>query len=133
MIKALTGKDIPESQLRDEMKQIMNKPNHDFNKSGIKPTYAVRLLKMHGVDSYVKRGVAASDLGKLSAKGKPIMVGFKNPYHRVILDSVGKDSKGNSVYYVRDPSPEYRGKVRNMTEADFGSSYNDTTIIIIPR
>ena len=45
MIKMLAGKDISEEKLRIEMKEIMKKPKHDFNKDGINPAHAKTLLK----------------------------------------------------------------------------------------
>ncbi|MCK4857939.1 MAG: C39 family peptidase [candidate division Zixibacteria bacterium] len=133
MIAMLTGKDVKESTLRDEMKTIMKKPNHDFNKNGINPKHAVTLLKNHGVDTEIKKNQSNKDLENLTAKGKPVLIGFKNPGHRVMLDSVTTNKDGSKTYNVRDPDPAYKGKPRNMSEADFNKKYNKNAIVVAPK
>ncbi|MCP4711970.1 MAG: hypothetical protein GY869_25395, partial [Planctomycetes bacterium] len=106
MIKQQTGKDIPEKQLRDEMREIMGNPNHDFNKNGINPMHASELLKNHGVDNEVKINQSSSDLENLTSGGKPALVGF--PGHRVMLNSVTTDKNGNKTFHVADPASAYK-------------------------
>lgn len=132
MIKRLTGKDIPEEQLREEMKEIMGDPDHDFEKDGINPIHAQELLEKHGVDTSSEKGVKSEDLGELTKGGKPVLIGFKNPGHRVSLDGVGTDENGNKVYYVSDPDPAYNGEPRVMSQEEFDEKYNDKAIVIVP-
>ena len=56
---------------------------------------------------------------------RSVMVGFRNPGHRVILQSV---SGGN--YHVLDPAGVYNGNVRVMSEVDFVSRYNQRAVVI---
>ena len=133
IIKILTDKDVSEEDLRNETRDIMNKPDHDFDKNGINPAHAQTLLKNHGIETERKRNVAAEDLGTYTGKGKPIMIGFKNPGHRVILHSVTTDDNGKKTYMVRDPAPKYNGEMRKMSESDFKKKYNNQAIIIVPK
>ena len=132
MIEQKTGKDIPESELRDQMKAIMNKPDHDFEKDGINPVHAQALLKKHGVESELKTGLSLNDLEAETLK-TPVMVGFKNPGHRVILDSVGRNAAGEAVFNVHDPAPSFSGKPRAMSESEFSKKYNDKAVVIVPK
>jgi uncharacterized protein YvpB len=135
IIKELTGKDVPESQLRNEMNTILNEPDHDWDKNPIDPANAIKLLDKHGVKAKKLPGnsVSNDDLATLTSKGKPVMIGFKNPGHRVVLDSVTTDEDGNKVYNVRDPARAYDGKMRNMTEDEFNKKRNPTAIVIVPE
>ena len=133
MINRLKGKDIKEKTLRDEMRKIMKKPDHDFDKNGINPNHAVTLLKNNGIDAETKKGVKPEDLDDLVKPNKPVMIGFKKPGHRVILDGVGTDKEGNTVYYVSYPASSHKGKPRVMTESEFEKRYNDKAIVIIPK
>ncbi len=133
MIYWLTGKNIPESQLRDEMRDIMNKPDHDFNKNGINPAYVPQLLKKHGVETETKKNVSNQDLETLTSGGKPVLIGFKNPGHRVMLDSVTENQDGSKTYNVRDPAPSYKGQTRRMTEEQFNAKYNKNAIVVVPK
>lgn len=132
VIAQKTGRDIPESTLRQELRSIMGKPNHDFEKDGINPAYAQELLKRNGVDSELKTGLSLTDLDVETQK-TPIMVGFRNPGHRVILNSVKTDTQGNKLFIVDDPAPTYGGTPRVMTEAEFSSKYNTNAVVIIPK
>lgn len=135
VIKQLTGNDVPESTLRDEMNTIMGEPDHDWDKSGTDPVNAVKLLNDNGVKAKGVPGnsVSNDDLAKLTSNGKPVMVGFKNPGHRVVLDSVATDENGKKIYNVKDPDPAYGGKVRNMTEDEFNDKRNPAALVIVPE
>jgi uncharacterized Zn-binding protein involved in type VI secretion len=129
LILMLTGEDIPEAQLRDEMRKIMNSPAHDFNISGINPAFAAILLSNHGVPNSTEIGTSLDRLDQLT-QNNPVLVGF--PGHRVMLDTVITDEDGNRTYVVRDPAPSYDGQPRNMTEEEFNETYNDNAIVIVP-
>ena len=133
MIYRLTGEDIPESDLRDEMREIMNRPNHDFERQGINPIHASELLRRHGVDNRVERNADADRLAELTEDGTPVMVGFRNPGHRVMLDGVSTDADGNRTFTVRDPAPRYGGEPRQMNEQQFNRRYNQNAIVIVPE
>ncbi|MDH5179611.1 MAG: hypothetical protein OEZ39_14680 [Gammaproteobacteria bacterium] len=132
IIEQKTGQNIPESDLRQQMKEIMNNPNHNFETNGINPIYAQELLKQNGVNSTTKSGLTLDELQTHTAE-TPVLIGFKNPGHRVILDSVEVDSSGNKTYVVQDPDPRYQGRPRRMTESEFSNKYNERAIVIIPE
>ncbi len=134
MIKQLTGKDVPESQLRNEMNTIIGEPDHDWDKKGTKPSNAVKLLDSHGVKAKAVAGnkVSNDDLAALTANGKPVMVGFQKPDHRVILDSVTTEKDGKKTYNLRDPANKYKGEMRKMTEEEFIEKRNPKAFIIVP-
>ncbi|MEX2138953.1 MAG: PAAR domain-containing protein [Pirellulales bacterium] len=131
MIMMLTGKDIPESQLRDEMRVIMKDPTHDFNLNGIDPKFAKELLAKHGVKNDSQVVTNNDDLKKLTDAGKPVLVGF--PGHRVMLESVKTDKDGNKTFIVRDPDPASKGEPTEMTEAQFNAKHNKSAIVIVPK
>lgn len=135
VIKQLTGKDVPESKLRGEMNTILGEPNHDWDLNGTDPANAIKLLEKNGVKAKGTPGSSVSndDLATLTSKGKPVMIGFKNPGHRVVLDSVTTDENGKKVYNVRDPDPAYGGKMRNMTEDQFNAKRNPAAVVIVPE
>ena len=132
LIKMLGGKDVEESKLRDEMAKIMGDPKHDFNTTPINPAHATTLLKNHGIETTTQTNVDSKDLGALT-KDKPVMVGFKNPGHRVLLKSVEVDKSGARTYLVVDPAPTYGGTPRKMNQAEFDKKYNPKAIVIIPK
>ena len=134
IIKELTGKDVPESQLRNEMSTIIGDPNHDWQKQGTNPKNAVKLLEQNGVKAKALNGAKVSndDLANLTAK-KPVMIGFQNPGHRVILDSVTVAPDGTKTYNVKDPAGKYKGNVRQMTEAEFNQKRNPKAVVIVPE
>jgi len=133
VIKELTGVDIPESVLRTEIAALMNSPNHDFDRQGINPLYASKLLAAHGVPNEIKANATLAELADLTAKGKPVLIGFKNPGHRVVLDGVSETKDGKKIFLVRDPAPSYRGRRREMTEEEFQKKYNSSAIVIAPK
>ena len=134
IIRQLTGKDVPESQLRDEMNTIIGEPDHDWDKIGTLPSKAVKLLDNHGVKAKIVAGkkVSNDDLAALTAKGKPAMIGFINPAHRVIFDSVTTGEDGEKTFNVRDPDPKYKGEMRKMTEDEFNAKRSPKAPIIVP-
>ncbi len=130
MIQAYTGLNIPESQLRAELREIMGDPNHDFETTPINPQYAVELLERHGLTPEVRRNQTLDQLQNAVSGGKPIMIGF--PGHRVGLAGVEVDSTGNRTFVVMDPAPRYGGQPRRMTESEFAGQYNPNAIVIVP-
>jgi hypothetical protein len=133
MIHALTGENIPEKTLQDEMKGIIGDPNHDFETTGVNPMHAETLLQKHGVKTESHYNVSSDQLPDLVKDGKPALIGFKNPGHRVMLDSVSIDKDGNRTYNVRDPDPAYEGRVREMSQSDFDAKYNTNAIVIVGK
>ena len=129
MIYELTGKNISEETLQNEMKDILGAPNHDFETTGINPAYAETLLQKHGITTQSQSNVSSDDLANL-VKDKPALIGFKSPGHRVLLDSVSTDKDGNKIYNVRDPAPTFSGRTRKMSQADFDAKYNPNSIVI---
>jgi hypothetical protein len=127
MILEETGVDISEADLRQEFRDVMGQPSHDFNKQGINPVYATKVLEAHGVSVSVHTNVDLKTLQAMTVD-RSVMVGFRNPGHRVILQSVSGGS-----YSVLDPASMYHGNVRVMTEADFSSRYNQRAIVISPN
>lgn len=132
MIDIMTGNDIPESQLRDEMRDILGDPDHDFETTPINPRNAEELLENNGVPVTVHNSVPMDDLGDHLHDDNPIMVGFRDPGHRVILHSITQDADGNNVYNVIDPDPAYGGAMREMSSDDFQDRYNPSAIVIVP-
>jgi len=130
LIEHVTGQDNLESNLRDEVRNIMGDPDHDFNVQGINPIHASQLLDNHGVPNTVESNVTNDRLMELT-EDNPVLVGF--PGHRVMLESVSEDINGNRTYNVRDPDPSYGGQPRYMNETDFNSEYNRNAIVIIPN
>ncbi len=133
MIKSKTGKDVSEADLRKQIADAAGDPNHDFNKSGVNPKAASDVLKNNGVDNETKAKQSPEDLDNLTKGGKPVLIGFKNPGHRVMLDGVNTDKDGNKTYLVRDPDPKYNGERREMSQADFDKKYNQDAIVIVPK
>ncbi|WP_244287987.1 PAAR domain-containing protein [Labrenzia sp. 011] len=132
MIRYYTGVDIPESVLRDEMRDIMNSPNHNFETQPINPAFAEQLLENHGVPSTVRTNQSLNDIQNLTAGGDPVMVGFTNPGHRVAVSGVETDAAGNRTFVVMDPAASYNGQPRRMSESDFNNRYNPNAIVIDP-
>ncbi|HEX2091079.1 MAG TPA: PAAR domain-containing protein [Longimicrobiaceae bacterium] len=133
LIHQLTGIDVPEDQLREEMRGIMNLPAHDFNKDPINPLHAVKLLKSHGVETSVERNVSSAGLGALVRDDKPVMIGFKNPGHRVILEKVETAADGARTYIVQDPAKRFGGEPRRMNQSEFDKKYNPSAVVIVPK
>lgn len=129
MIHELTGKNIPEAKLQEEMRELMGKPDHDFETTPINPAYAAQLLEEHGVKTSVQKNIASTDLAD-TLDGKPALIGFKDPGHRVMLEGVKTDADGNNTYLVRDPDPAYGGRTREMTQDEFDAKYNPQAIVI---
>lgn len=128
----LQGKEAPsEADLRDEFRTEIGDPNHDFDTTGTDPTNAAKVLEKHGVKTETTYGNSVPDVESKVADG-PAMVGFKNPGHRVILQSVTTDSDGNKTYNVIDPDPAYKGQPRAMSANDFGNKYNPDAAVIKP-
>ncbi|MCV0424301.1 MAG: PAAR domain-containing protein [Roseibium sp.] len=132
MIRYYTGVDIPEEVLRDEMRQIMNRPDHNFETQPINPAFAEQLLENHGVPVTVRNNQTLDDIENLTAGGDPVMVGFTNPGHRVAVSNVETDANGNRTFVVMDPAPTYNGQPRRMSESDFNNRYNPNAIVIDP-
>lgn len=130
LILMMTGEDIPETQLRQEMRVIMGNPTHNFSTTGTDPADAVDLLNNHGVATSIETG-ASNDRLEILTEDNPVLVGF--PRHRVMLDTVVTDEDGNRTFVVRDPAASYTGQPRNMTETEFNSSYNNSAIVIVPN
>lgn len=133
LIVLRTGEIVDESTLRQEMREIMGDPDHDFNTDGINPIHAQALLRRHGVETRVERNQTNSDLAELTNGGGPVLVGFRNPGHRVMLDRVATDSEGNNTFHVRDPASSYGGDTREMSETEFNNRYNQNAIVIVPE
>lgn len=129
MIHATTGENISEEQLQKEMREIMGDPDHDFETTPINPAFAEQLLQKHGVKTSTQTNVASDQLADV-VKDKPALVGFKNPGHRVMLESVSTDKQGNRTYHVRDPDPAYKGRTREMSQSEFDAKYNPQAIVI---
>lgn len=132
MIRYYTGVDVPESQLRDEMRQIMGRPNHNFETQPINPAHAEQLLENHGVPSTVRNNQSLDDIENLTSNGDPVMVGFRNPGHRVAVSGVETDANGDRTFVVMDPASSYNGQPRRMSESDFNNRYNPNAIVIDP-
>lgn len=133
MIYVMTGANVPEEQLQDEMRTILAEPDHDFETQGINPVNAVTLLSQHGVQTDAYANVDSARLPALLRDGKPALIGFKNPGHRVMLDSVQTDGNGNRTYVVRDPDPYYGGRPRLMSQQDFDDKYNPRAVVIVAK
>ena len=132
MIHATTGQNISEEQLQKEMREILGDPDHDFETTPINPAHAEALMQQHGLDTSSQNLVASDALPALVKDG-PALVGFKDPGHRVMLDSVTTDAAGNRAYHVRDPDPAYNGRTREMSQADFDAKYNPQAIVITAK
>jgi hypothetical protein len=129
MIKAFTGNDIPEDQLRSEMRAIIGDPNRDFSIRGTLPSNAVTLLANHGIPTSSEVNVSLDRLETLS-RDRPLMVGFPN--HRVVLDSVTRNPNNDRTFNVRDPYGSFGGVPRKMTEANFAARYQPDARVIVP-
>ncbi len=132
MILAKTGVDVPESVLRDRLKVIMGDPTHDFEAKGINPAFASRLLAEYGIKNTTKPGLSSADLETETNASGPVLIGFKNPGHRVMLDGVRTNPDGTKTYLVRDPDPAFGGTRREMSQADFDNKHNSSAIAIVP-
>ena len=133
IIEYKTGKNVAEKDLRDQFRKSMKKPKHDFAKNGINPAYASQVLKDNGVDNTIKKNQSLDDVEKLVAGGDPVMVGFKNPGHRVAVAGVKKDKAGKRTWTVMDPGGSFGGKPRQMTDAQMKKKYNPNAIVIVPK
>jgi hypothetical protein len=114
MILITTGKDIPESTLRQEFRHMEHDPNHDFTNEGSDFKTATLVMNEHGAGVRMHFGVSLNALKQLVAD-RPAMVGFSHPEHAVVLLSVT-----NGLFNVMDPVSD---KVTAMTEASFASRY----------
>jgi uncharacterized Zn-binding protein involved in type VI secretion len=132
MILAKTGVDVPESVLRDRLKVMMGNPNHDFEAKGINPAFASQLLAEYGIKNTTKPAQTSADLETETSASGPVLIGFKNPGHRVMLDGVRTNPDGSKTYLVRDPDPAYGGARREMSQAEFDNKYNSSAITIVP-
>lgn len=131
-----TGRDIPEDQIRRDLEIAAGETpgSHDWNARGTDPANAAAVLNKYGVptQSPLQSGIPSNQLGQTTANG-PVMVGFKNPGHRVILESVRTNPDGSKTYIVKDPDPAYGGKPREMSQAEFDKKYNPGAVVIVPQ
>lgn len=132
IIERETGVNIPEATLRAEFRSVMNSPNHNFATQGINPIHAQQVLANHGVTSTVHRNQSINDLARRTQGGNPVMVGFRNPGHRVAVSGVETDAAGNQTVVVMDPAGTYGGRPRRMPAAAFNNRYNPNAIVIDP-
>jgi len=132
MIESMTGEDIPESTLRDEMRAIMGKPRHNFNHYGVLYKYAAQLLEKRGIANTTRTWLSLDQLASLTVD-KPVLLGFKyRGGHYVMLEQV-KNIGGRRTFIVRDPNSSFGGKAREMTDAEFGNLYHPRAEVIIPK
>ena len=131
-----TGRDIPEDQIRRDLEIAAGETpgSHDWNARGTDPANAAAVLNKYGVptQSPLQSGIPSSQLGQTTANG-PVMIGFQNPGHRVILESVRTNPDGSKTYIVKDPDPAYGGKPREMSQAEFDKKYNPGAVVIVPQ
>jgi uncharacterized Zn-binding protein involved in type VI secretion len=132
LIALMTDQVPDEATLRNLMRLIMADPSHNFNVNGINPIHAQALLRLYGINTEIRRNQTPAQLAALTNGGGPVLIGFRNPGHRVMLDSVTTDSSGNTVYNVRDPASTYGGQTRQMTPSQFNNRYNQNAITIVP-
>jgi uncharacterized Zn-binding protein involved in type VI secretion len=130
IIQYYTGQDIPEAQLRQEMRTIMNSPGHNFNTTPINPIHASQLLANHGVPNTVLTSHSMDSIEGLVQNNDPVMVGFTNPGHRVAVGGVTRDAAGNRTWSVLDPATN---TPTQMTDAQFQNRYNPNAIVIVPN
>ena len=133
MIRKETGRDVSEAELRARLAQISGNPAHNFETTPINPAFASQLLAEYGVPNTVRTNQSPADLENLTSDGHPVLVGFSNPGHRVMLDSVRTNPDGSKTYIVRDPDPAYGGQPREMSSTDFNNRYNQGAIVIDPN
>ena len=136
MILQKTGRDIPEDQIRRDLEAAAGEApgTHDWNARGTDPANAAAVLNQYGVptQSPLQSNIPSNQLDQTTANG-PVLIGFKNPGHRVMLDSVRTNPDGSKTYIVKDPDPAYGGVPREMSQAEFDKKYNPGAVVVVPQ
>ncbi|RLC09032.1 MAG: hypothetical protein DRI24_22475 [Deltaproteobacteria bacterium] len=98
MIEIMTGKRVSESEIRDVLREVMKRPDHDFNEEGSSTIYVVEVLKRFGIEAEpMKHGLTGASLR--GEDGYPILLVFHHQ-HAVLLLRI----EGYYTYYILDPS-----------------------------
>jgi hypothetical protein len=123
LIEQMTGVDPGEAALRDEAQKAgWYEPTNGSN-----PAKIPSLLSAHGVKgARAEKGMSLADIESATNGGKPVMVGLRNPGHRIVVDGVRANKDGSKTVLVRDPA---RGCVE-MSESEFKKRYNPDSPVI---
>jgi len=127
IIKQLTGKDPGEKTLRDEAQ----KAGWYDPKNGSNPWQIPSLLANHGVTgARAQKNMSLDDLATATSTGKPVMVGLRNPGHRIVVDGVKTNADGSKTVLIRDPAYDGSSGYREVPSADFQKRYNPDSPVI---
>ena len=127
IIKQMTGVDPGEGDLRDEAQ----KAGWYDPLQGSNPWQIPSLLANHGVKgARAQKNMSLDDLATATSTGKPVMVGLKNPGHRIVVDGVKTNADGKKTVLVRDPGYPSATGHREVPADDFAKRYNPDSPVI---
>jgi hypothetical protein len=127
IIKQMTGTDPGEAALRNEASTA----GWYDPVNGSDPWQIPTLLQSHGVTgATAKNNMSLNDLQTATAGGKPVMVGLKNPGHRILVDGVHTNADGSQTVLVRDPGYPGAGGCREVPATEFLKRYNTNAPVI---
>jgi hypothetical protein len=127
IIQQMTGSDPGEVALRAEAA----KAGWFDPINGSDPWQIPSLLKDHSVvGAEAKNGMSLDDIETATATGKPVMVGLKNPGHRILVDGVRTNSDGSKTVLVRDPGYAGAAGCRELPVDEFLNRYNAKAPVI---
>jgi len=125
IIEQMTGARIDEKTLRDEAQA----DGWYDPLNGSDPWQIPGLLAAHGVDgAHAENNLSLDDIADATSGGQPVMVGLKDPGHRIVVDGVRTNPDGSRTVLVRDPG--YADGCRTMSKADFLKRYNTSAPVI---
>ncbi len=127
IIQQTTGHDPGEAALRDSAQTA----GWYDPVQGSNPWRIPELLRDHGVEAVARNALTLEDIAAATADGDPVMVGLKNPGHRIVVDGVRTDPDGTRRVLVRDPGYGGDDGCRELPEAEFLSRYNDNAPVIL--
>src|SRR5262249_5676807 len=122
VIRAKTGKNIPEAELREES----SKWDGGYDpENGTKGSAVTRQLREHDVNASVpRRHQSVDDLAWYTEKGDPAIAGLKEPDHWVTVEKVHTKPDGSRELVVADPD---QGRVV-MSEKEFNKRFDGEVI-----
>jgi uncharacterized Zn-binding protein involved in type VI secretion len=127
IIRQMTGTDPGEAALRDEARTA----GWFDPLNGSDPWQIPTLLQNHGVAGATARNhLSLGDIQTATAGGKPVMVGLKNPGHRILVDGVRNNADGSRSVLVRVPGYPGAGGCREVPAGEFLERYNNDAPVI---
>jgi len=127
IIKQMTGNDPGEAALQ----QDAGKAGWYDPVNGSDPWKIPSLLQSYGVaGATAQKGMSLADIQAATTDGKPVMVGLKNPGHRIVVDGVQNNADGSQTVLVRDPGYPGAGGCREVPANEFLERYNANAPVI---